>query len=76
MKKSEYTVTMPIHDYEQFCNYKEKYEELVKSLLECYDTNTHNNFPAEPIRFDPIKANNVCKKLLGIKHQKATIVIQ
>lgn len=74
MKKSEYTVTMPILDYEQFCEYKKKYEQLVKDLRDCYDTKTHDKFPNEPIRLDVDKTNIVCKKLLGMSYEDVSIV--
>lgn len=75
MKKSEYTVTMPINDYEQFVNYKNKYEQLVKSLRNCYDTNTHDNYSSEPVRFDSVKANDICKEFLGLKYANVPITM-
>lgn len=74
MKKSEITVSMPITTYEEFIKIKEKYESLVRHIIECYDTNNHKINPAEPIRFDSEKAIAIFKEFLPYTCRDVEIV--
>lgn len=73
MKKSEFTVSMPITAYEELMAIKTNYENLTKQLSECYDTNNFKLNPAEPIRFDFEKAESIAKKYLPYSCKDAKI---
>ena len=73
MKKSEFTVSMPITAYEELMASKTNYENLTKQLSECYDTNNFKLNPAEPIRFDYEKAESITRKFLPYSCKDARI---
>lgn len=73
MKKSEFTVSMPITAYEELMAIKTKHEKLTKQLSECYDTTNFKLNPAEPIRFDFEKAEKIAKEFLPYSCRNATI---
>ena len=73
MKKSEFTVSMPISAYEELMGIKTKHENLTKQLSECYDTTNFKLNPAEPIRFDYEKAEKIAKEFLPYSCRNATI---
>lgn len=73
MKKSEITVTMPITAYEKFIEIKTNYENLTKRLIDCYDTNNFKINPAEPVRFDNVKAESIIHEFLPYSCREAKI---
>lgn len=66
MKKSEITVTMPITVYEKLIGIKTNYENLTKQLVDCYDMNNFKINPAEPVRFDGVKAESIMHEFCHI----------
>ena len=73
MKKSEMSITMPLTTYEEFMQIKTKYENLIKKLLECYDTVNFKINPAESIRFDVGKVVKITKEFLPYSCRDAKI---
>ena len=72
MKKSDVNVTMPMTVYEGFLAYKNNYNSLVKSILDCFNYDyavTENR-----IDFDTNKALALCKSFLPLRFKEKSIV--
>ena len=64
MKKSDFTVSMPISAYNEYECYKRKYGELVERLRDCFDDSLFNAGAQMTIDFDVKKALAICKDFI------------
>ena len=73
MKKTEMTVSMPLTSYNEYEEYKSRYEEIVSALAECFDASlTASNGVVD---FDARKALEICKRFMPFSMREADIEV-
>ena len=73
MKNSEITVSMPMTSYEELIYFKNIYYQLVKELVNCYNTNLFDNNVEKNIQFDFRKCEKITKEFISSKYQDVNV---
>lgn len=74
MKKSEMTITMPLISWNEYEEYKRRYENITSSLAECFNSLQGNQ--GTIVDFDAQKALKICMDYLPTSMRNASIEIR
>ena len=70
------TVSMPLATWEEYENYKKKYDGLTSRLAECFDGTLMKARASQSVDFDARKALSICRDFMPYSLEKAEIEIR
>ena len=76
MKRSEMQITMPLTTFDELNSYKDKYENLVNSIKNCFDTSHVETNISNNITLNLNDVFNIWKNVRGIKYKNCEIILQ